>query len=75
MLKKGTYIKAKLIEAVEEDYWIVSFQGQLLQVKNNTNIEFKAGLILQLQVVKQSPLSLRILQNQSASSLKIDIHV
>lgn len=61
MLQSGTIIEAKLIEAVEKDRWIVSFQGHLLQVKNTTAIKFEAGKVLQLKIEKLNPIQLRIL--------------
>lgn len=72
MLRKGAIIKAKLIEAIEKDQWIVSFQGELIQVKNNTPIEFEEGRLLRLQVVKEKPLELKIL-SQKQNRLKIDV--
>lgn len=75
MLKKGTQISAKLIEAIAENQWIVSFQGELLQVQNTTNIEFKEGLMLQLQVVKESPLAFKILPHKRNKKLTFDVHI
>lgn len=76
MLKVGYRIKAKLVEAVEKNQWIVSFQGHLLQVKNTTAIQFQEGLILNLQVIKEEPLQLKILSEADPSSRKkLDILV
>ncbi len=72
MLKKGTFIKAKLIEAVEKNQWIVSFQGDLLQVQNSTDIEFKEGLMLRLQVVKERPLAFKIITKKT-NKRQIDV--
>ena len=72
MLKKGSVLRAKLIEAVGENQWIVSFQGQLLQVRNGTDIKFKEGLLLNVQVVRENPLQLKILTHKNYN-LKIDV--
>ena len=74
MLKKGAHIKAKLIEAVEKDQWIVSFQGELLQVHNSTDIEFKEGLMLRLQVVRENPLAFKII-TKASNKRHLDLHV
>ena len=60
MLRKGNLFKAKLIEAIDRNHWIVSFQGQLFQVRNSSDIEFKEGLLLTLMVEKEKPLELRV---------------
>lgn len=75
MLAKGTIITAKLIEAIEENRWIVSFQGELLQVQNNTPIQFKENLNLRLQVIKEKPLALKVLCEQRSKRSKLDLHV
>ncbi len=75
MLKKGTRITAKLIEAIEKDQWIVSFQGNLIQVKNNTSIQFQEGLLLRLEVVRENPFQLKILSKDNSGRLKIDVVV
>lgn len=61
MLQVGTVIQAKLIEEVEKDHWIVSFQGQLLQVRNTTPVKFKPSLLLQLKVESPNPLCLKVI--------------
>ena len=76
MLPAGTKINAKLIEEVEKDHWIVSFQGELIQVKNSTDIKFKKNLTLTLQVVKQSPFELKVLSKENSRKLTgLDIRV
>lgn len=61
MIRVGSRIKAKLIEAIDEDHWIVSFNGHLLQVRNSASIKFEAGAMLSLQVEKINPIQLRVL--------------
>lgn len=74
MLRKGVIIKAKLIEAIEKDQWIVSFQGELLQVKNTTVCEFQKDRVLKLQVVNVNPLELKILEHKK-NRLKLDVSI
>lgn len=72
MLRTGQYIQAKLIESVEYNHWIVSFQGELLKVKNTTDIHFKEGLTLNLQVVRSSPLELKVLSQERRTRPKVN---
>lgn len=67
MLKAGDNIQGKLIEEVEKDRWIVSFQGQLLQVSNTTNITFQKNKTLNLLVVRIIPLELKVLESARKS--------
>lgn len=64
---EGFVLEAKLIEAVEKDRWIVSFQGRLLQVQNTTDTEFEAGKILRLKVKKETPLLLTVIGNKNTT--------
>jgi len=75
MLKEGSYIEAKLIEQVEKNHWIVSFQGQLLQVKNSTTLSFQEGLKLKLRVESMRPFRLKVLgqMHQKKQGLNISI--
>ena len=73
MLRLGQWIETKLVEAVEVDRWIVSFQGRLFQVKNHTQMKFTPGKILRLQVVGQSPLELRVADHKSGPRCKLDL--
>lgn len=76
MLTVGSQIRGKLIEEVEKNQWIVSFQGQLLQVKNSTNLTFQQGNILNLKVVSTSPLRLQVIAPASAKNKKhIDVNI
>lgn len=65
MFKKGDWIQAKLIEEVESNRWIVSFQGQLYSVKNSTQIPFKQQKILTLEVTELHPLQLKIVSTNA----------
>lgn len=71
----GSRIQAKLIEEVQTDHWIVSFRGHLIQVKNSTEIRFKEGLILNLQVTREQPLQLKVLSSAKHKSNKLDLRV
>ena len=75
MLRKGARIRAKLIEAIDEDHWIVSFQGQLIQVKNITDIPFEEGMLLNLQVEKIDPIQLKVLGPYNNSRKSLDIFI
>lgn len=69
MLQKGSIVQARLIEALDQDHWIVSFQGRLIQVKNSTPIEFKENLLLNLKVKKTSPVELVVVSESSKRGL------
>lgn len=60
MLRVGDTVQAKLIEEIEKDRWIVSFQGTLSQVLNTTNISFEKSKRISLVVERVSPLELRV---------------
>ncbi len=75
MIRQGSKIQAKLIEEVDADHWIVSFQGQLLQVKNTTAIEFKPGLRLQLIVMQSDPLELKIHSQADPRNFRLNVRV
>lgn len=74
-LPKGTRVQAKLIEEVEKDHWIVSFQGNLIQVKNSTSLKFTSGLFLNLEVVKEYPLELKVISKVTAHKSRLDVIV
>ncbi len=67
MLVRGQFIKAKLIEAVEDNRWIVSFEGDLLQVQNSTSIIFEEGKMLTLRVQALNPLKLQVVSKAKSS--------
>ena len=67
MLVRGQFIKAKLIEAVEDNRWIVSFEGDLLQVQNSTSIAFEEGKMLTLRVQALNPLKLQVVSKAKSS--------
>ncbi len=75
MLQVGSRIQAKLIEEVEKDHWIVSFQGQLLQVRNTTSIPFTKSQMLDLQVVKSNPIQLKVLSSSKSRPFRLNIVV
>ena len=73
MLRKGSRVQAKLIEAIDNRYWIVSFQGQLIQVRNNTDIPFEEGAQLSLQVESVNPIQLKVLGSSRRGQKLIDL--
>ncbi|MCB0377099.1 MAG: hypothetical protein KDD33_01275 [Bdellovibrionales bacterium] len=70
MLKLGDQVSAKLIEKVDTHHWIVSFEGDLLQVRNATTFTFEAGKIVSLQVVSERPLQFKIIGLASNKSFR-----
>lgn len=73
MLAVGARIQGKLIEEIEKDHWIVSFQGELFQVRNSTNIKFESGMKLNLKVVNERPFQLQVLSQALNRNLKLDV--
>lgn len=69
MLTRGSQVQAKLIEVIEKNRWIVSFQGELLQVHNSTDIKFEAGKKVLLLVCETSPLVLKVVRDKSSNRI------
>jgi hypothetical protein len=57
-LELDQIIEATLVEQIDSQHWIVSYQGQLFQVTNRSGLDFEAQKSIQLQVVGLSPLRL-----------------
>ncbi len=57
----GSKVQGKLVEEIEKDQWIVSFDGHLVRVRNTTSMGFEEGRVLSLEVVGVNPLALKVL--------------
>ncbi len=60
-LHLGSRVQAQVVELISSDYMIVSFQGDLLRVKNESKKISKKGDWLELEVVAVKPLAFRFL--------------
>ena len=74
-LKIGDRIQGKLVEEMEDNLWIVSIDGDLLQVRNTSDLSFKEGKKVQLQVMREKPLQLIILGQAQRSVRGFNIRV
>ena len=75
MLRLGEIVHGKLIEAIDKHHWIVSFRGDLMQVKNLSPIKFEKNKIVPLKVVQESPIQLQVLSSQRSFEKKIDVKI
>lgn len=76
-LKKGDLIVAKVFEKLSAYEYIVSIDGQLIQVQNQTLKQFDVGSLVSLLVSQVKPLQLQLLsQNRgSRSGRGLDVSV
>ena len=58
--KLGQVVKAKLVERVSAQVWIVDFAGQLLRVTNNTHARLSEGQLISLEVTGIRPLQFAV---------------
>lgn len=58
--KLGEVVRAKLIERVSAQVWIVDFAGQLLRVTNNTPTHLSEGQMISLEVTAVRPLQFAV---------------
>jgi hypothetical protein len=61
-LQRGQRIKGRVVEVQLGNHLLVSFQGKLVRVINNTERNFKVDDILDLQVQSLQPLEFKIYQ-------------
>lgn len=59
-LRKGDVIVAKVFEKLSAYEYIVSIEGQLIQVQNQTLKQLKVGSTVNLMVAAVKPLQLRL---------------
>lgn len=73
-LKIGDIITVKVIEQTSTGYLIVEYVGQLLRVKNDTQIQFKAKDRVELRLSSLKPQTFKLMENQEpGKGLKISI--
>lgn len=63
-MKLGDVVQAKVIETVEDNSLILSFQGKLLRVLNKTGSDYIADDRVELQVAKIKPLEFKLLNKK-----------
>lgn len=71
-LKKGEVVQAKVIEVISPSTFIVSFNGDLIRVRNSSGQKFSTGDTVKLKVSQLRPLSFQI---SSASRRHLDRQV
>ena len=74
-LQKGDVIVAKVSEKLSAYEYIVSIDGQLIQVQNLTINAFEVGSSVSLQVSAVKPLQLQLLVARNRSARGIDVTV
>ena len=75
-LKKGDVIVAKVSEKLSAYEYIVSIEGQLIQVQNQTLNQFSVGSSVQLIVSAVKPLQLQLLGSRDRrSGRSLDVSV
>ncbi len=67
-LKKGDVIVAKVFEKLSSYEYIVSIEGQLIQVQNQTLKQFEVGNLVSLLVAAVKPLQLQLLSQDRAQN-------
>lgn len=76
IFQKGQKVEGKFIEFVGGSDWIVSFQGKLYRVKNESEKKIKPNEVVELIVSSHDPLVLSIeLKKPSRQIDKIDFTV
>lgn len=48
----------RVIERIDQESWIVSFSGVLIQIKNRTIRPLKEGVFVRVRVISTSPIEL-----------------
>ncbi len=74
-LKKGEVIVAKVFEKLSAYEYIVSIDGQLIQVQNQTLKQFEVGNSVNLLVSGLKPLQLQLLSQERTSRRGLDVSV
>ena len=67
-LELDQIIEATLVEQIDPQHWIVSYQGHLFQVTNRSGLSFSAQKSIQLQVMSLSPLRLATFSRKDQGS-------
>lgn len=71
-LKVGDHIKGCILEIQDDGSMVISFQGDLIRVCNQTQKIFKCGSSIALIVTAISPYAFRLAENQG---LHIDVSI
>lgn len=61
-LKKGDTVRAEVRECLRDGYLIVNFEGDLLNVRNQTHRPLVAGDVISLQVISAEPLTFKMIR-------------
>ncbi len=72
-LKKGDVIVAKVFEKLSSYEYIVSIDGQLIQVQNQTLNQFEVGSSVSLLVSGVKPLQLQVRTQRRGRSLDVSV--
>lgn len=64
-MHRGKRIRAQIVEVQSGDQILVSYQGQLLRVTNQSGKKLKKNQYLDLLVTSESPLQFKIFDDQS----------
>lgn len=70
-MKIGERVQAKVIECIEDGSLILSFQGSLLRVVNQTGISYQVNSTVTLEVQRLRPLEFKLLAKKSQFSINI----
>ena len=71
--KMGQHIICKIIELVDQNDLIVSFQGQLLRVHNQSKRKFANSQFIELEVMSLKPLRFSIVESESANIKQMNL--
>lgn len=63
-LKAGDYVKGRILEIQDDGSMVVSFQGDLIRVCNQTQKILECGSVIDLIVTAVSPYAFRLAENQ-----------
>jgi ribosomal protein S1 len=63
-LKVGDFIEGRILEIQDDGSMVVSFQGDLIRVSNQTQKTLKCGSFIDLIVTAVSPYAFRLAENQ-----------
>ncbi len=71
--KLGQHIICKVVEIVEAKDLIVSFQGQLLRVQNQSKRTFAVNHFVELEVMSLKPLRFAVVDAESANIKQMNL--
>lgn len=71
-LKVGDHIKGRILEIQDDGSMVISFQGDLIRVCNQTQKILKCGSSIDLIVTAINPYAFRLAENQG---LHIDVSI